>query len=74
MLKPKHTAQTLIQLRGEFVKGFRKNEPYMVLAQGFTVFTTHTESESLYLQHMYGQKHSQVVTVEVCFKAALDSY
>lgn len=61
------------------MKGFRKNEPYMVLAQGFTVFTTHTESESLYLQslylqHMYGQKHSQVVTVEVCFKAALDSY
>lgn len=46
MLKPKHTAQTLIQLRGEFVKGFRKNEPYMVLAQGFTVFTTHTESQN----------------------------
>lgn len=56
------------------MKGFRKNEPYMVLAQGFTVFATHTESESLSLLHMCGQKHSQVVTMEVCFTAALDSY
>lgn len=56
------------------MKGFRKNEPYVVLAQGFTVFTIHTEAESLYLQHMYGQKHSQVVTKEVCFIDVSDSY